>query len=160
MQLLSEATNSPSAVSCAEELLDTLPVVMRFVRKYMRSHRSKGLSVPQFRAMCLLRNTPDANLSAVADFLGASLPTTSRIVSGLVSKGFVHRCARSKDRRCVKLGLTAKGRAAMDTARQATIRRLDIELHRLADDQRQELLGAMQSLRTLFSPDLQLVSQD
>src|ERR1700722_18906154 len=124
MQLLSLASNPPATAKvCAQELLDSLPPVMRFVRKLMRSHRSKGLSVPQFRALCLFRTVPDANLSAVADFLGASLPTTSRIVSGLVTKGFVHRhrSDQSKDRRCVKLSLTPKGRAAMENARVATI---------------------------------------
>src|ERR1700759_5257828 len=120
MQLLSMATNPPATSKvCAQELLDALPPVMRFVRKHMRSHRSKGLSVPQFRALCLFRTVPDANLSAVADFLGASLPTTSRIVCGLVTKGFVHRCERTKDRRCVKLSLPPKGRAAMENARIA-----------------------------------------
>lgn len=158
MQLLSMATNPPATARvCAQELLDTLPPMMRFIRKHMRTNRSKGLSVAQFRALCFLRNMPDQNLSAVADFLGASLPTASRIVSGLVSKGFVHRCERSKDRRCVKLGLTPKGRTAMDSARLATIPRLADEIDRLEADQRAQLFAALQALRSLFAPELNSV---
>lgn len=161
MQLLSLATNPPATSKvCAQELLDTLPPVMRFVRKHMRTNRSKGLSVPQFRAMCLFRTVPDANLSAVADFLGASLPTTSRIVSGLVSKGFVHRSERSKDRRCIKLSLTAKGKAALENARMVTIQQLGMVIDRLESDQRAQLFAAMQSLRMLFVPVVNSISSD
>src|SRR3954467_6157218 len=100
MQLLSKATNRldpESPQRCASEILDALPPVMRFVRKHMRSHRTKGLSLPQFRTLALLRSVPSANLSAVAEFLGASLPTASRIVSGLVSKRLLQRHEHSDD---------------------------------------------------------------
>src|SRR6476646_9132876 len=132
MQLLSATTNSPCQPDdCAAEMLDALPPVMRVVRKYMRSHRAAGLSVPQFRAMAFLRATPAAKLSAVAEFLGASMPTTSRIVSGLVAKGFVRRHERCKDRRCVDLALTQRGISVTDTARRATRTQLARELSAL-----------------------------
>src|SRR4051812_46948573 len=108
MQLLSEATILAPAKTkddCALQLLDALPPVMRFVRKHMRSNRARGLSIPQFRVMALLASIPSANLSAVADFLGASLPTTSRIVSGLVKNGLIERRESQNDRRQVELRL-------------------------------------------------------
>jgi DNA-binding MarR family transcriptional regulator len=163
MQLLSVATKrtaAGSAVSpraCAEELLDALPPVMRFVRKHMRSHRAKGLSVPQFRTLALLRSAPATNLSAVAEFLGSSLSTTSRIVSGLVEKGFIRRCERAGDRRNVELALTPRGAAAVETSRRATMAQLAGELATLNESDRTILLRAMQSLHTLFAPGLRRV---
>src|SRR5947207_9419515 len=125
MQLLSDATNvAVSPETCAEQLLDALPPVMRVVRKHMRSHRSKGLSLPQFRTVGLLRAAPAVNLSAVADILGASLPTASRIVSGLVSRGFVNRKECPNDRRQVELALTNRGAAMIQSARSAARARL------------------------------------
>src|SRR3954452_22784505 len=144
MQLLSLATNSGAGTeatpeACAAEMLDALPPVMRMVRKFMRSHRQHGLSVPQFRAMAFLRTTPAAKLSALAEFLGASTPTTSRIVSGLKAKGFIRRDAGCKDRRCVELGLTARGVSVIDKARRATSTQLAKELANLSDADRQAI---------------------
>ena len=140
------------------EMLDALPPVMRVVRKHMRSHRVAGMSVPQFRVMAYLRAEPAAKLRAVAEFLGASMPTTSRIVSGLVSKGLVHRCERSKDRRCVDLALTPRGISVIDQARRATRMQLAKELEALGNDQRRAILMGMQSLRSLFAPAMKIAN--
>jgi DNA-binding MarR family transcriptional regulator len=158
MQLLSSTTISEvSPEDCAAELLDALPPVMRVVRKYMRSHRAVGLSVAQFRVMAYLRVEPSAKLRAVAEFLGASMPTTSRIVSGLVSKGLVHRCEGSKDRRCVNLGLTPQGVTVIDKARRASRAQLARELSALDESQRHAVYSGLQSLRQLFAPAMKLV---
>src|SRR6476620_5147991 len=126
MQPLPEATIEVNSLpaECARVVLDALPPVMRFVRKHMRSHRSRALSLPQFRALCLLYSAPAANLSAVADFLSASLPTTSRIVSGRVAKGLIERRESPSDRRQVELKLTPRGAAVMKTSREVTQDRL------------------------------------
>lgn len=160
MQLLSSTTNLEiSAEECAGEMLDALPPVMRVVRKYMRSHRTHGLSVPQFRAMAFLGSSPLATLSMVAEFLGASMPTTSRIVSGLVGKGFVQRCERSRDRRCVELGLTSRGRSAVESARRASRAQLARELNALTDAERSAVLAGMKSLRSLFAPPMRITTE-
>src|SRR4051812_50176626 len=113
MQLLSYAIIAHATPDdCAEALLDVLPPVTRVVRRHMRSNKSRGLSLPRFRTLALLRAAPSANLSAVADFLGASLPTASRIVSGLVAKGFVVRREHADDRRPGGLGATPPGAPA------------------------------------------------
>lgn len=142
-------TATPAA--CANELLDALPPVMRFVRRHMRSHRGRRLSVPQFRVLVMLRTSPTANLSAVAEFLGASHPTTSRIVSGLVAKGFVDRCESTGDRRQVELCLTARGATVMANARKATRAQLARLLAHLDATERDAVLHAMKSLQTVFS---------
>jgi DNA-binding MarR family transcriptional regulator len=153
MQLLSKTTNS-SASACAERLLDALPPIMRVVRRHMRSHRDKGLSLPQFRALVLLRSAPEANLSAVADFLGASLPTASRIVTGLVAKGYVFRRECPGDRRQVKLALTPRGAAALKSAHDAARTQLARTMESLSQSDRRTVLRATELLYLLFSPGL------
>jgi DNA-binding MarR family transcriptional regulator len=155
MQLLSDAIiSAATADDCAEAILDVLPPVTRVVRRHMRSNRSRGLSLPQFRTLALLRAAPSANLSAVADFLGASLPTASRIVSGLVAKSFVVRREHADDRRQVELALTARGAAAVERARLVTREKLAKTLSTLSESDRLQLLRAMRSLYELFSPGL------
>ena len=87
-----------SATQCAAAMLEGLPPVMWFIRCRMRKHRTRGLSVPQFRALVLLDRYPTASLSLVAEHLGSSQPSASRLISGLVSRGFVTRRECADDR--------------------------------------------------------------
>src|SRR3982751_6748690 len=106
MQLLSGASKpqaseqSPDEVCgvCGRELLDTVPLVMRVIRSHMRRHRS-GLTVPQFRTLCFVSTTDGSSLSAVAEFIGLSLPAMSRLVDGLVEQRLMDRRPCDDDRR-------------------------------------------------------------
>src|SRR3954451_19931282 len=156
MQLLREASNGApggdsSPDDCARAMLDGMPQVMWFIRRQMRQHRTRGMSVPQFRTLVMLDRYPTASLSAVAENLGASLPTASRMVSGLVSKGFVARRAHPTDRRQASLVMTAKGRSALNTARQATQDGVAREIARLSDAERATITRAMGLLTEAFA---------
>ena len=153
MQRLAGDTNSgpdgASAERCAWELLDAVPPLMWHIRRSMRSFR-RGLSMPQFRAMVLIANQPAASLSAVAEHLALSLPTTSRMVSGLVAKGLLTRVDCVADRRQVALGVTAKGRSVLDAAWTGTGRELAGHLAGVPPDRRAAVVAAMGVVRDLF----------
>src|SRR5947209_15174584 len=105
MQLLSPASKaSPAEDVCARHLLDTVPLVMRVIRQHLRRHRS-GLSVPQFRTLWYVSSAAGPSLSAVADFIGLSLPAMSRLVDGLVEGRLMTRRPCADDRRHVRLSI-------------------------------------------------------
>src|SRR5215468_9010750 len=107
MQVLAPARDeSTQADQCAGAILDGLPPVMWFIRRHMRQMRTSGLSVPQFRALCLLARFPTASLTHVAEHLGSSQPSASRLISGLVTRGLVKRNECADDRRQLTLVLT------------------------------------------------------
>lgn len=132
-------------------MLDGLPQVMWFIRRHMRRNRSRALSVPQFRTLVLLDRYPTASLSAVAEHLGFTLPTASRLVTGMVGKGLVTREECPDDRRQKSLGLTARGRAALNAARRETQDRLADAIAHLGDAQRTTIYRAMALLRDAFA---------
>jgi MarR family transcriptional regulator for hemolysin len=154
MQSLHDATNPATAAECARELLDVVPAVMRPLRQQMRSHRAAGLSVPQFRALCFVERYDGASLSAVADHLDLSLPTVSRMVNGLVERGYMQRRSSEDDRRHVSLSLRARGQSVMREARTATQTFLMQKLRHLTAGQRQAMVTAMDALREVFSQDM------
>jgi len=159
MQLLQGAIKtSISDDICARELLDTVPMGMRVIRRHMRRHRS-GLTVPQFRTLCYLTSAPGTSLSAVADFVGLSLPAMSRLVDGLVDKGLMERRPCSDDRRQVRLSITPPGEAAITEARQLAQAQLAEAVAALTHEQRAALIGTMTLLRDIFALDL-AVSDD
>ena len=155
MQLSPVATaargDAASPDACARAVLDGLPQVMWFLRRQMRRHRSHRLSVPQFRTLVLLDRYPAASLSAVAENLGAALPTASRMVAGLVSKGLVVREPCPTDRRRMSLVLTPKGRNVLNAARRATQASVAREVARLSDAQRATIIEAARLLRDVFA---------
>jgi DNA-binding MarR family transcriptional regulator len=151
MQPLSDAIKLPGSQECAQEILDATPPVMWFIRRQMRSHRG-GLSLAQFRALVRVNRQPTASLSTVAEHLGASLPTASRIVAGLVDKGLATRHGCRWDRRQISLALTARGKAMLQEARKATQQRLETELNNLTPSDRNAVIQAMKILKNHFGP--------
>ncbi|MBC7259933.1 MAG: MarR family transcriptional regulator [Chloroflexi bacterium] len=141
---------TPSPEECAREVLDVVPLVMRAIRAEMRSHRTPDLSVPQFRALLFLRRTPGASLSQVADHLGLTPPSASKLVDGLVARGLLARQDSQTDRRRVVLTVTPAGEAILDSALESTQAHLAETLARLDGDSRAAVISAMRALRTLF----------
>jgi DNA-binding MarR family transcriptional regulator len=154
MQSLQHASNPASAADCAREVLEVVPAVLRPIRQQMRRHRAAGLSIPQFRSLCFVERYDGASLSMVADHLDLSLPTVSRMISGLVQRGYMQRKSSEDDRRHVSLSLRPRGQAVMREARSATQKFLSQKFGTLPPEQREALVVAMQALREVFEQEM------
>ena len=109
--------------------------------------------MPQFRTLVRVNREPRTSLSSVAEHLGSSLSTVSRIVTGLVDKGLVaRRGGNDGDRRKMSLNLTPRGRAVLERARRGTQQRMEEAMQMLSDRQRKDVLTAMGILRDVFGP--------
>jgi DNA-binding MarR family transcriptional regulator len=109
----------PSAEGCAREIMETVPRVMRFIRREMRRQGSPHLSVPQLRTLVFLNLYPGADLSSVAEHLGVTRPTASAIVNRLVQRGLVNRAGHPSERRCIALTLTREGAQKLQCVRES-----------------------------------------
>jgi DNA-binding MarR family transcriptional regulator len=105
---------------CAHEVMETIPLVMRFIRKEMRSRRAPSLSIPQLRVLTFLHHVPGAPLAGVTEHLGVSRSTASALVDRLVRRKLVNRTEDPQERRCVVLTLTPAGAQHLQQARDAT----------------------------------------
>jgi len=123
---------------------------MRFIRTQMRCHRGSDLSVPQFRTLAFLDRNAGASLSALAEFLGLSLPATSRLVEGLVRKNLVARRIPPGNRRLVALSISGRGQRTVGAARRATERRLAEVVASLPSDERAAIRRSLRALRREF----------
>ena len=135
---------------CAREILETVPLVMRFIRDQVRRRRTAGLSLPQFRTLIFLRRVEDASLSAVAGHLGLSLPAMSRLINGLVAARLVARQIVLTNRRQIALTLTARGRTTLEKARAEIRRQLAGPLKELSAAEQKAVQHAMELLRRTF----------
>lgn len=94
-------------------MLEVIPAVMDALRHAMRSHVGDQLSVPQFRCLQFIAHQPGASISAVAGFLGVTVPTASAMVDRLVRAGAIEPQTAADDRRRSQLHLTADGAAQL-----------------------------------------------
>lgn len=143
---------SASPQECAGQVLEAVPLVMAAIRAEMRSHRGAGLSVPQFRVLVYLQRHAGASLSAIAEHMGLTLPSMSKMIDGLVARDLVARQLNPADRRRVTLAPTGSGRQAMQAAHNATAARLAARLSALPASERRTIGKAMQVLATVFAP--------
>lgn len=115
-----QSTQEITSEQCAAEVMETIPLVMQFLRAEMRSHNSPDLSVPQFRALTFLNRHPGASLSDLAEHLGVTRATASTITERLVQRSLVDRRERPEERRHVVLNTTQAGDEYLQQIRQIT----------------------------------------
>jgi DNA-binding MarR family transcriptional regulator len=150
MQPLGVATVSSSASDCSEQLLEVTPLVWRRIRAEMRRRTMRDLSVPQFNALNFISHHPQASLNVVAEHLGLTAPTTSKLIQKLVSDGVVDRTV-AVDRRRICLSLTSSGKAALSLARSETREQLAERLKALSIDELAAVSVALRALGKAFS---------
>ncbi len=138
----------------AHQVLDIVPQVMRVIRAEFRGQRSADLSMPQFRALAFIDSNDGASLSSLAWHIGLTLPSMSKLIDGLVSRGFVSRDEHHADRRKLCLRLTASGKKELASAFDHTEAFLADQLSTLAKEDLTTLLRSMQILKDLFVSDL------
>lgn len=139
----------------ASELLDVVPIVMRNIRSEMRSRRSPDLTIPQFRTLLFVNRNKNASLFEVANNMGLTPPSASRLVDVLISRGFMTREEHPTDRRRVKLAVTDRGLVVLENCRKGTLSNLTGKLSVLPLEDRQTIVKAMQTLRHVFTTDMQ-----
>jgi len=139
-----------TADACAEEALDVVPTVMRFIRGEMRGNRGPDLSVPQFRALVHLRRNAGSSLSALAAHLGLTAATTSTLVEGLVRRQMVCREPSATDRRRLALGLSAAGRRTIEGSMAAARRSLATKLAPRSEEELRWIYRGLAALHRTF----------
>lgn len=133
------------------EFLEVVPLLMRQVRKEFRSHRTPDLSVPQFRALVFVDRKPGTALSPLAEHLGLTLPSTSKMVDQLVLRSYLNRQPSKDDRRKITLELTSQGESVLKTSYEATQMQLQSILERLNAQEQENILSSLRILRLLFT---------
>jgi MarR family transcriptional regulator, transcriptional regulator for hemolysin len=141
----------PGARDCAARLIALQRHLFLYDRgNQLRVIEETGLSMTQCKALLELGglgNCPATwQVSDLADVFGASLPSMSRAVDGLVKKGLATRVEDPTDRRVRLVRLTADGKSLVDQL--TTVRRNGIEAFAatLSAAQRRKLDAAVDSL--------------
>lgn len=133
----------------AKKLMDTIPPSMNWIRTEMRADMKEELTVPQFR---ILANIFRGNNVAcdIAKSQGISQAATSKMIDGLVAKGYVEREANVDDRRHFHLNLTVAGDAFFKKTRKSAQVKLKEQIKCLDENDRENLARGLMVLEKLF----------
>jgi len=145
------APSTPLAADdSAAEVLEVIPAIMDALRHAMRRHVGEQLTVPQFRCLNFIALQPGASVSAVASFLGVTLPTASTMVERLVRAGDVEPRTSTEDRRRSQLHLTRAGAAHLAAIRRGARKELAQVLATRSGEELRTLNAGLEVLRTVF----------
>ena len=136
---------------CAHALMDTTPQIIQSIRVEMRRGRVPDMSIPQFRTLRFIQRNPDSSLSDLAEHLGLTLPSASKLVDGLVKQKLLTRKESAEDRRRLTLILTQTGTFIVDSARASARIHLADKLKHLSDDDLETISQAMLILHPIFA---------
>jgi DNA-binding MarR family transcriptional regulator len=133
-----------------QDLLEAARAVMRISLR--AADEIGGLSVVQLRALTVLHRAERLNLAQLAEELGVTVSTASRLVDRLVTAGVVDRKVAAHTRREIDLRLTARGRKALeryDDLRLADLRRC---LGELSDAEQADAARVLRALALRLRP--------
>jgi DNA-binding MarR family transcriptional regulator len=131
--------------------METVPMVMRFIRADMRIRGTyEELTVPQFRTLAFLDRNPGASLSELAEHLGVTRATASANTERLVQRQFVDRCDHPEERRRVVLKLTDAGLEHLQSNRAQTRKYITDLLGSLTDEQIVQIDESLTLLKQVF----------
>ena len=146
-----QASTAPTQVSPKElagELLELWHHLMRG-----SSHRLYALigeldiSITQMKTLHALDDCADeVSVKELADRLGLSLPGASRMVDGLLRRGWLERREDPSDRRMKRVGITAAGRKIINRIETARLAGLEDYAASLSPEQRVRLSSALSDL--------------
>jgi DNA-binding MarR family transcriptional regulator len=135
---------------CAQEILNVIPAMMRTIRGEVRRKYRNEFTIPQLQSLALVTYKPDASVSDVAEHLGLTLPSASKIVDALVLRGLLTREASPDDRRRMKLRMTETGRTEFEAATRFAKAELARTLSILSESDLKTITRAMQLLHPAF----------
>lgn len=109
------------------------------------------LSALQVRALLAVRDSPEVNLSRLAEVVGASAPTASRLCDRLEAAGYLRRDRAAVDRREIGLTLTKQGETTLVALFERRARSIYEILRWVPAEQREDLLAGLRAFAAAAS---------
>ena len=109
-----------------------------------------GMSVGQVRTLVALQDSGPQRVTALAELLRVTQPTTSNVVKRMESRGWVVRAVDADDHRAVEVCLTSTGKDALDTFIENRSQLLRDFFSRLPDGDRRAVIAAIPALHKLI----------
>src|ERR1700751_3071817 len=123
----------------AKNILEITPRIIRFIRGEMRKHAEDELTVPQFRVLMKLAREPNCTHQEVAEWMGITAPTLTRMIDTLEKRKLVKRVKDKNDLRKTTLIATALGEKLRQESRGDVQIQLAEKMKDLSADEKKKI---------------------
>jgi DNA-binding MarR family transcriptional regulator len=143
-----------SILEFAGKLNEILPMIMREFVRHQSNELIKGkITLPQFLILDILRRESDSTMTHLARIMDVTTAAMTGIVARLVNGGYVARGFDPRDRRIIKIRLTAKGLAvAKDFSHQRTQTIIKV-FGKISEQDRLDYLRILTQIRDILGKD-------
>ncbi|MDA8073724.1 MAG: MarR family transcriptional regulator [Actinomycetota bacterium] len=107
---------------------------------------AEDVTLTQYRSLVVLASRGPQGMASLAEALGVTPPTASRLCDRLVRKGLVRRRTDRHDRRQVRVALTEAGRRLVDVVTERRRRQIADLLSSVPEDARRSVAAGLQLL--------------
>jgi DNA-binding MarR family transcriptional regulator len=147
---LDKPSQGATSEECAAKVMETIPLVMRFIRREMRAHNAGFLSIPQLRSLAFINRNPGASLSDLADHLGVTSATASATTERLVQRNLVQRDNHPQERRRIVLNLTDDGKYHLQQSLDHTRAQIGDLLESFSAEEFSQIAQGLALLKSVF----------
>ncbi len=145
--------NTPTAEEVARLLTRVANLLMRDIHKHLRhAFREPKATMPQMRVLHMA-SLGRPTLSDVAEALRVTRPTATRLVDGLVQRGWLIREPDPKDRRRIRLRTTPEGEAIRSQVQEVVLQAVAEKLKDLSPEVLMALYRGLEGLDAHLRPD-------
>jgi DNA-binding MarR family transcriptional regulator len=107
---------------------------------------AEDVTLTQYRSLVVLASRGAQGMASLADALGVTPPTASRLCDRLVRKGLVRRRTDRNDRRQVRVALTEAGRRLVDIVMERRRSEIADLLQAVPEEDRRSVVAGLQRL--------------
>jgi DNA-binding MarR family transcriptional regulator len=107
---------------------------------------AEDVTLTQFRSLVVLASRGPQGMASLAEALGVTPPTATRLCDRLVRKGLVRRRADRNDRRQVRVALTDAGKKLVDIVTQRRRQEIAKLLSGVPEEARRSVIAGLQLL--------------
>lgn len=142
--------------AAVESTVDALVTVLETARM----EQSPAVPPAQLRVLTIVAGNQHTNMNRLAEALGVVPSSASRLCDRLEATGLLRRVVDPRDRREVRLELTAAARRMLTELRDRRRAALAEVLERMTSAGRQELVRALAAFEAAAAPDEDADSED
>lgn len=132
--------------SSETDLVELLFQLLRLMKKKMMPVQYSHLSILQIHALVFLEHHENVPMSEIAECFHIELPSATSLLNKLFEQGLVSRHEDPKDRRLVRVALTAKGKTTAKQAHLEQKRKLEKILSYLSAKEKKDLRTILKTL--------------
>ena len=138
----------------ADKITEIMPVIMKeFARRQANELFKSKITLPQFLILNFLHNSGESKMKELAKFMKVTTAAMTGIVDRLVRDKYVARHYDPKDRRIIKINLTAKGNNLVNKASQERRDMIISVFGKISEEERRDYLRILTHIYEILTTE-------